>query len=216
MRCCQELHKLVNAMRRYSFPFDGDTIAQNGVYVLFEQGETGHGGERIVRRGSHTGHAQLAGRLREHFVKENKDRSIFRKNIGRALLNRRADPFLSEWEVDLTSRESRERHAHQIDRQRLQTIETEVTNYIRSHFSFVLIPISDKDERLYFEKRIISTVSGCPSCSPSHGWLGLSSPVEKIRDSGLWQVNHLNQEPLTDQELATIASQGSNGCRTTA
>jgi hypothetical protein len=204
MNYCQELHKLANTMRRYRFPFDGEILAQNGVYVLFEQGETGHGGERIVRTGSHRGDGQLAGRLREHYITENKDRSIFRKNIGRAILNQRGDSFLSDWDKDLTSRKNRERYSHQINLKTLQTIEAEVTNYIRSHFSFVIIPISDKEERLYLEKRVISTVSGCSSCGPSHDWLGLSSPIDKIRESGLWQVSHLYQEPLTDQELKTI------------
>ena len=46
----------------------------------------------------------------QHFVKESKDRSIFRKNIGRALLHKAADPFLAEWELDRTSRAARERH----------------------------------------------------------------------------------------------------------
>jgi len=30
-------------------------------------------------------------------VNENKDRSIFRKNIGRALLNKDNDPFIEQW-----------------------------------------------------------------------------------------------------------------------
>jgi hypothetical protein len=35
--------------------------------------------------------------LKEHFVNENKDRSIFRKNIGRALLNKDNDYFIEQW-----------------------------------------------------------------------------------------------------------------------
>jgi hypothetical protein len=97
MNYCQELHKLANTMRRYRFPFDGEILTQNGLYILFEEGEPGHGGERIVRTGSHRGDGQLAGRLREHYITENKDRSIFRKNIGRALLNQRGVVFQNKW-----------------------------------------------------------------------------------------------------------------------
>ena len=39
---------------------------------------------------------------------ENKDRSIFRKNIGRAILNKNQDPFLGQWELDLTTRKAKD------------------------------------------------------------------------------------------------------------
>ena len=77
--------------------------------IQFERGEECHAGNRIVRVGTHTGDGQLRSRMLQHFVNENKDRSIFRKNIGRALLNRDGDPYLSEWEHDRTSRADRAR-----------------------------------------------------------------------------------------------------------
>ena len=43
-------------------------VPPNGVYVLFEMGEEGHGGERIVRIGTHTGQNNLAPRIREHLA----------------------------------------------------------------------------------------------------------------------------------------------------
>ena len=78
-----------------------------GIKLLFEKGETAHGMDRIVRIGTHTGKNQLRSRLKQHFIKEDKDRSIFRKNIGRSLLNRDKDPFLEQWEIDLTSRKQK-------------------------------------------------------------------------------------------------------------
>jgi hypothetical protein len=72
----------------------------NGIYILFEKGETAHDTNRIVRVGTYPGDKQL--RSRQHFLVENKDRSIFRKNIGRALLRRGQDPFLPLWELDRT------------------------------------------------------------------------------------------------------------------
>ena len=81
---CNKLHKLFNNMKIYSFPFNEELIPKNGIYILFEKGEKGHNTNRIVRVGTHTGINQLRSRLKQHFLNENKDRSIFRKNIGRA------------------------------------------------------------------------------------------------------------------------------------
>jgi hypothetical protein len=90
---CTELHELLTSLPRHHFPFDASRIPLNGIYVLFEDGEVAHGTDRIVRVGTHNGDLRLSKRLIEHFVNENKDRSIFRKNIGRALLHRANDPL---------------------------------------------------------------------------------------------------------------------------
>lgn len=42
-------------MKRFEFPFESKDIPKNGVYILFERNELGHGGDRIVRIGAHTG-----------------------------------------------------------------------------------------------------------------------------------------------------------------
>src|SRR3972149_12175783 len=101
---CDKIHKLFNGMERFHFPFRENDIPKNGIYVLFERGEGAHDADRIVRIGTHTGSNQLKSRLFQHFVNENKDRSIFRKNIGRALLSKYKDPFLQQWELDLTTK----------------------------------------------------------------------------------------------------------------
>jgi len=93
---CDKIHRLFNGMERFNFPFDETKIPLNGIYVLFEKGEKGHGMNRIVRIGTHTGKNQLRSRLMQHFINENKDRSIFRKNIGRALLSKARDIFLEK------------------------------------------------------------------------------------------------------------------------
>jgi hypothetical protein len=49
----------------------------------------------------------------------------------------------------------------------------------------VVLPIDDKANRLALESKIISTISTCTDCGPSKQWLGLYSPKEKIRKSGL-------------------------------
>jgi hypothetical protein len=39
---------------------------------------------------------------------------------------------------------------------------------------------------------------------PSKNWLGNYSTKDKIRRSGLWQVNELYKEALTEQEFETL------------
>ncbi|MEQ8156515.1 MAG: hypothetical protein ABRQ25_16820, partial [Clostridiaceae bacterium] len=104
--CCK-LHKLLRNLERFRFPFDKKSIPKNGIYILFEKNEYGHDGDRIVRIGTHTGENQLPSRLEQHFVKENKDRSIFRKNIGRCILRKRNDEYIKIWELKATSREDK-------------------------------------------------------------------------------------------------------------
>ena len=203
---CAELHSIARSGVLHRFPFDRTCLPFNGIYVLFETGEEAHDGPRIVRVGTHTGDRQLPSRLMEHFVNENKDRSIFRKNIGRALLKKAADPFLAEWELDRTSRVARKRHGVETDTVKRRAVEGEVTKHLQGHFQFVVFRVDDKSVRLTLESRIISTVSRCDECKPSDCWLGMSSPKKKIRDSGLWLVNELYNEPLTQADLQVLGA----------
>jgi hypothetical protein len=75
---CNSVHAILSALPRQQFPFERNALPRNGLYILFEKGETSHGCDRIVRIGTHTGENQLPSRLRQHFLDENKDRSIFR------------------------------------------------------------------------------------------------------------------------------------------
>lgn len=198
---CAALHRWAHALPLMRFPFDVSAIPKNGIYLLFEEGEISHGVNRIVRIGTHTGDNQLRSRLRQHFIMENKDRSILRKNIGRALLNRRHDPFLADWELDLTPAAVRKSRAGMVDWDQLKAIEREVTEYIQSKFSFVVVAAPSKDQRLRLESRMISTISRCLICRPSPEWLGHCSPTRKIRESGLWLVNELYKEPMDEFDL---------------
>lgn len=198
---CDSLHKKFSSLTRIHFPFPIKTIPLNGIYILFEDGEKAHGGDRIVRIGTHTGNEQLPSRLEQHFLMENKDRSIFRKNIGRALLNQAHDPYIGYWELDLTTNEAREEFGNKIDIVRQKEIEKKVSAYIQTHFSFVVVHLEDKEKRLFYESRLISTISLCTDCSPSLNWLGLFSPKLKIRESGLWQEQELYKEPFSKAEF---------------
>ncbi|HAS8547515.1 TPA: hypothetical protein RQK74_004308 [Vibrio vulnificus] len=204
---CEKLHKLVRLLPRYNFPYVAADIPPNGIYILFEKGECGHDGDRIVRVGTHTGENQLRSRIKQHFVNENKDRSIFRKNIGRAFLNETNDKFLTFWELDLTTKKAKERHSKYIDFDYQKSIESKVTEYIQNNFTFSVLEVDEKEKRLNIESKIISTVSLCQCCSPSMNWLGKSSPKSKIVESGLWLVNELYKTPLNSLEIDELMIQ---------
>jgi len=201
---CQQLHDLCATLEVYRFPFDARSLPHNGLYLLFEEGEPGHGAQRIVRIGTHTGANQLPSRLTQHFLLENKDRSIFRKNIGRALLARDGDPFLAQWEIDLTSSTAKARYGALIDRDKLRETEQRVSEHMRRALRFVVVPVERKEDRLRLESRLISTVSLCHDCGPSPAWLGQWSPKREIRESGLWLVQHLYEEPASERDLAVL------------
>jgi len=201
---CQTIHIWFNGMKKHSFPFNEQEIPENGIYILFEKGEFAHSTNRIVRIGTHTGNNQLRSRLFQHFLNENKDRSIFRKNIGRALLNKDKDAFLEQWEIDLTTKDAKNQYSDSIDFDKQKEIEKRVTKFIQDNFSFVVFQVDDKNKRLEIESKIISTVSLCDECKPSEQWLGNFSPKEKIRESGLWLVNELWKTPLSDKDMIEL------------
>jgi len=201
---CEKLHALFNNLKRLKFPFEEKEIPKNGIYILFEKGEKAHEADRIVRIGTHTGNNQLLSRLKQHFINENKDRSIFRKNIGRAILNKRKDNYLEKWELDLTTKQAKDKFNSLIDKEKQKEIERDVSKYIQNNFSFIVFPIEDKEKRLEIESKIISTISLCKECKPSDNWLGLFSPKNKIKENGLWLVNELNKQEISDKELEEL------------
>ena len=201
---CEEIHRLFNSMRRYNFPYNPENIPLNGIYILFQKNEKAHGVDRIVRIGTHTGKDQLRSRLWQHFVNENKDRSIFRKNVGRAILGKNNDSFLKYWELDLTTRENKNKYLKDIDLIKQKEIEKQVTKYLQDNFTFIVFEVEDKDKRLELESKIISTVSSCKDCKASNDWLGNYSPKDKIKESGLWLVNELYKEPLDKEDVIVL------------
>lgn len=204
---CSSLHQRIQALSRYCFPFQTEDILQDGIYFLFEKGESGHNGDRIVRIGTHTGAHKLATRITEHFINENKDRSIFRKNIGRCLLKKTNDRYLEVWEIDFTSSASANNNRLR-DVSYEQSIEQQVTAYMQRSFSFAVVPVVKKEVRMALESKLIATVAKCDVCSASDKWLGSISPKPKIAESGLWQVQHLRSVHLNERELEQLFHNG--------
>lgn len=196
-----ELHKLLNELERFTYPFENrfNEIPENGIYVKFEKGESYNGLDRIVRIGTDTGENNLKKRLIEHFVTENKNRSIFRKNIGRAILNKGNNPYLKFWELDTTSITDREKNSKCINIDLEAEIEREISSYIKTNFSFCVFNVETKEQRLLWESKLISTLAY--QIKPSKNWLGNFSTKEKIKLSGLWQVQGLNKTKMTIDEF---------------
>ena len=173
---------------------------QDGIYIVFEEGERYGDGPRIVRVGTHTSPRRLKERLKDHFVRENHNGSIFRKNIGKAMLNRDGDPYLPIWTLDT----SKAPHRGKEDRIREAEIENRVSAFLRERFRFCVFPVPDREERLRMEEAIIATLNRSEDFRASEGWLGNSSPEREIRESGMWLKQGLDAKPLTDAERVRL------------
>ena len=202
----EELHELFNKQRRFTFPFKKfvKEIPENGIYIIFENGEKIGNLDRIVRVGTHTGNNQLRSRLNQHFVKENKNRSIFRKNIGRCFLNKENHPYLNLWELDITAKAEKEKNLKLLDLQFEGKIEKQISAYVQANFSFCIFQIDSKEDRLFWESKIVSTLAKATGIKPSNKWLGNYSTKDKIKISGLWQVNELYNDSLTELEFDNL------------
>ena len=221
---CEWLHRSLDALLLFSYPFDPRTLPANGIYFFYEKGEhCNHEGERprIVRVGTHRD-GNFQSRIAEHFLFDERkmtftqdqsaphERSIFRKHIGRALLSRVGDPYLTVWEMDFTTRESRERNRHVRDISKEVAVEREITQVLRANFSFRCIEVADQRLRMGsegLERALIGTLASCALCGPSAGWLGNYSPKPQIRKTGLWLIQHLKAAPISpsQQELIVAA-----------
>jgi len=123
---CEWLHENLENLPLIKYPFKLSYLLENGLYCFYKTGEIwGHGGNkpRIVRVSSYRqGNSQ--NRISEHFLLNEKkmdldknspkpsDRSIFRKNICRALLWRDGDEYSFTWEIDFTKRANKDAYSH--------------------------------------------------------------------------------------------------------
>ena len=218
---CKWLHEQLEQLPLVKFPFRLEQLPENGIYFFYEEGEIwGHGGNmpRIVRIGTHK-EGNFRSRIKEHYLLDeskmdfdrNKpkpsDRSIFRKNIGRALLNRDSDDYLQVWEIDFTTRGKRESLGYKRDIDKEKRIESKITRILRDHFSFRFVVIDDQMERMGsegLESSLIGTIASCKSCKPSNNWLGIHSPKSQIKEYGLWLVQYLKANGINESDKETI------------
>lgn len=197
---CVRLHQLLTVLPRYTWAEIDKVPFQNGIYLIFEEGETYQEMPRIVRVGTHTAPDRLRQRLKDHFVRENHNGSIFRKNIGKALLNQSGDPYLATWSLD-TSRPPY-KGMEQPDRER--EVEQAVSRYLRTHMKFSVFEAETQEQRLHLEEGIIASLHQAEDFTASSSWLGQFSPEEEIRSSGMWLKQGLDGIPLSEAELDAL------------
>lgn len=189
---CKDLHDRVRRAVRFAHPdyqvppanskeicSDFTKIPKNGVYIMFENGETAHPcdlNERIVRIGISEQPDRLPRRLKSHY----NGNSVLRKHIGTAIA---------------------ERYGIAVDKVTKQ----QIFDYIRKNITFVVIEVNDYEKREELEKALITAVAQCPECNASDKWLGKYCAAPKIHNGKLWNVKHLNSKtPLTSELFQLI------------
>jgi len=221
MNNCEWLHRHLEELPLIKYPFKLVDLPKNGIYFFYEKGEIwGHGDKnpRIVRIGTHRGD-NFRSRINDHFLfndrKMNftkdkpapKDRSIFRKNIGRAILNKNKEDYLDVWNIDFTTKIKREKYSHLRDIKKEKVLENQITDLLRNNFSFRFLELprdTKKMGKTGLESFLIGTVSKCEVCKSSEKWIGKYSPTNQIQNSGLWLVQHLNSDVITEENKDNI------------
>ena len=182
-----------------------------GVYFFFEDGEVREDGitPRVVRVGTHglrPSRSTLWGRLSQHRGTVggqmpgggNHRGSVFRLHVGSALLRTRQWPegIATTWSVGSNA----PREVRLVE----YPLELAVSQQIRTMpLLWVNVPDEPRAEsdRGVIERGAIGLLSnlGRNAIDPSSPtWLGRSSARDKISDSGLWNVNHVDEVPAVD------------------
>lgn len=197
----------VGGPRRLGASSARDGWPSHGVYVFFEPGELREDGitPRVVRVGTHAltedSKTTLWGRLRTHRGNVggrnpgggNHRGSVFRLHAGNALLARDGDSEAAEtW--------GRGSQATTDVRARERRLERAVSSYLGA-MDLLWLDVPDHEARGLIERGLIALLSNANHSSidpPSEGWLGHHSPHPAIRSSGLWNVNHVHEQPTID------------------
>lgn len=173
---------------------------QRGVYFFREPGEGRASNTevpRIVRVGTHAlgagAKSSLWGRLRAHRGhrdgRGNHRGSIFRLHVGAAMLQR-------DGSFDGSSTWAAGQSAARAIREQEVEHERKVSAHI-GRMTVLWLDVPDepgpKSTRGLIERNAIALLSNglAPADPPSPAWLGLHSPREEIRRSGLWNLNHV-------------------------
>jgi hypothetical protein len=121
----------------------------------------------------------------------------------------KGDPFLAQWQIDLTTKASRALNGHKVDKARLKEVESEVTRYMTENISFSVLRFDTQAERLHYEESLLSTFFHCRDCGPSETWLGRSHPTSAVmRGCGLWNMQGLLGPVLSLDEARRVIGLG--------
>jgi hypothetical protein len=203
-----ELHQRAGGFRYLTSCNARTGWPQRGIYFFVDEHELrqSSSGLRVVRVGTHavssTSRTTLWQRLAQHRGNRagtmagggNHRGSIFRLHVGQAMLaaaETGANELAVSWgKGGSASREIRERE---------HELECRVSTYIGA-LPLLWLDVSDApgttSMRRTLERRSIALLSGMSEPSPdppSSAWLGLRSPRAVIRESGLWNVDHVSE-----------------------
>ena len=188
-----------------------------GVYFFFSPVETRTSTNqlRLTRIGTHAvsegSQTSLWNRLRTHRGANrgtyegggNHRGSVFRKRVGEALITR---DDLQEAYPDWGQGNSADRELRMAELE----MELRVSDYIRT-LPFLWVGVNDEpgpeSDRSYLERNAIALVSnlGGEVIDPRPtDWLGRHSPVKEIRESGLWNIDHVD-EPYDPDFLDSLS-----------
>ena len=99
----------------------------------------------------------------------------------------------------------REKNRKLLDLEFEKKVEKRISTYIQTNLSFCVFQVDTKQQRLFWESKIVSTLATSRESVPSKNWFGNYSTKDKIKASGLWQVNELYNEILTERELNDLS-----------
>lgn len=184
-----------------------------GVYFFFEPGEKRSGsgtGPRVVRVGTHAvaggEKSTLWKRLRQHRGSLRPPRSgnhrssIFRRLVGDALGRGDGARPPESWRRRGISREVEKAYLGDPRVARAErAMERRVSRTI-GRMPFLWLGVTDEggrhSDRPRIERNAIALLSAFRASAPdpsSGGWLGLGSSYPRVRRSGLWNQNHVNE-----------------------
>ncbi|MBS7636104.1 hypothetical protein KEJ37_01965 [Candidatus Bathyarchaeota archaeon] len=129
------------------------------------------------------------------------------KTSAEPLLNKDNDDYLKIWEINFTPSKNKKLYGDRREIEKEKKIEEAITKILREKFSFRFIILDPHVERMGskgLESALIGTLASCKLCKPSPNWLGNYSPVQKIRESGLWLVQHLKADPVNEKDKEII------------
>ncbi|GGN98107.1 hypothetical protein [Haloarcula pellucida] len=177
-----------------------------GVYIFFAPDEYRESGDqlRVTRIGTHAvsegSSTSLWNRLRTHRGAKrgtyegggNHRGSVFRKRVGESFVE--CDGLYDEYpQWGSGSTANRELRLDELE------MERRVSDYLRE-LPFLWLNVDDEpsadSQRAYIERNTIALLSNYQRDAVdarSDDWLGQYSRSEKIRESGLWNVNHVDE-----------------------
>lgn len=195
---------------------------ERGVYFFFAVDERRDKSDqlRLNRIGTHAvssgSGTSLWNRLRTHRGANsgtyegggNHRGSVFRKRVGEALIERHGlHSDYPYWGDGSSAGRERRLSEHELEQR--------VSESLRD-FPFLWVKIDDnpgpESDRAYVERNTIALVSNFRRDSldiRDDDWLGKDSPREEIRGSGLWNINHVeeNYDPVFLDRLETAVNE---------